>query len=138
MRGPLGRHTMTVHNAIDLADQILPGAVAPEGQEDPRWQRVIEIGTYIESDPEPIWEFVARWGTHQDEDLRLAIATCLLEHLLEHHFELVFPRVEPLALSNARFADTFSSCWKFGESEEPANSARFDALKAKLRADGAA
>ena len=26
------------------------------------------------------------------------------------------------------FADTFARCWKFGQSEEPANSKRFDRL----------
>jgi hypothetical protein len=32
---------------------------------------------------------VLKWGSHEDEDVRAAIATCLLEHLLEYHFKLL-------------------------------------------------
>jgi hypothetical protein len=123
---------MTVQNAIKLADQILPGAAAPEGRKDPRWQRIIEIGTYVDSDPEPIWEFVARWGNHQDEDLRSAIATCLLEHLLGHHFDLIFPRVQRLVETDGLFANTFMMCWKLGQAELLQNSQRFDALRKQI------
>jgi len=73
---------MTVHKAIKRAEAILPGVAAPDGETDPRWQRIVDIGQYIESDPESVWEFVSRWGQHHDEDLRMAVATCLLEHLL--------------------------------------------------------
>jgi hypothetical protein len=117
-----------VDNAIGRAESILPGVPAPEGAEDPRWQAIIDVGNYIESDPEPLWAFIARWGTHEDEDLRAAIATCLLEHLLDAHFDLIFPRLAALATSNALFADTFSRCWKCGEARRPENAARFDDL----------
>ena len=119
---------MTVEAAIRLADGILPGTPAPEGETDPRWQRIIDVGSYIDSAPEAVWEFVARWGTHEDDDLRSAIATCLLEHLLEHHFETLFPRVERLVAVDPMFADTFTSCWKLGQAELPHNAVRFDAL----------
>jgi hypothetical protein len=123
---------MSVHKAIKRAEKILPGAAAPEGEEDPRWQRIIEIGMHIESDPEPIWEFVARWGSHQDEDLRSAIATCLLEHLLQHHFDLIFPRVQSLVEAKPLFAHTFTMCWKMGQAESPENARRFDELQERL------
>ena len=132
MRSPLGRQTMTVHKAIKRAEKILPGAAAPEGENDPRWQRIIEIGMHIESDPEPIWEFVARWGSHRDEDLRTAIATCLLEHLLQHHFDLIFPRVQKLVQTDPLFAHTFMLCWKIGQAESPQNAQRFDELREQV------
>jgi hypothetical protein len=132
MRGPLGRQIMTVQKAIKLAEQILPGAAAPDGERDPRWQAIIEIGTYIESDPDPVWEFVARWGSYRDEDLQSAIATCLLEHLLQHHFDLLFPRVEKLVKANRLFAMTFTMCWKLGQAELSDNARRFDALQAQV------
>jgi len=72
------------------------------------------------------------WGANQDADLRAAIATCLLEHLLEHHFELIFPRVERRVSVDKLFADTFTRCAKFGQSDLPENARRFDALKAAL------
>ena len=121
---------MSLRDRLDYADSILPGIPAPEGQDDPRWQAIIDVGEYIESGPELIWEFVAQWGTHPQDDLRMAIATCLLEHLLEYHFDLIFPRVRALAGANALFADTFSHCWKFGQAELPGPSAKFDELQA--------
>jgi hypothetical protein len=129
---------MTLREAIAHAEAVLPGTPAPEGERDERWQRIIEVGTYIRDEPEPVWEFVARWGAHEQEDLRTAIATCLLEHLLEHHFALLFPRVEQLADIEPRFADTFTQCWKLGESLSPENAARFDALRTRHIAPPAA
>jgi len=61
--------------------------------------------------------------------LRTAISTCLLEHLLESHFKLIFPRVEKLVKSNKNFANTFLMCWKFGQANEEKNSKQFDKLK---------
>ena len=106
---------ITVYEAIAAADAILPGAAAREGQIDPRWQAIIRVGEFIETQPEPVWQFAHRWGRHAQRDLRMAVATCLLEHLLEHHFELLFPRVRRAAMESPRFADTFSSCWWFGQ-----------------------
>jgi hypothetical protein len=83
----------------------------------------------IESDPQAIWPFVARWGSHPQADLRAAIATCLLEHLLEYHFKMIFPRVRRIAKAKELFADTFARCAKFGQSELRANSEKFDKLK---------
>ena len=123
---------MTLHEAIERANELLPGVPALEGEEDARWQRIIDVGAYIVDEPEAVWAFVAHWGSATDPDLRSAVATCLLEHLLQHHFELVFPRVEARANSDALFADTFKRCWKLGQAELPANAARFDALVARL------
>src|SRR2546425_7939291 len=101
---------MSLRDRIRYANSILPGTPAADGAEDPRWQAIIAISEYIESSPEGLWQFTERWGTCPQEDLRNAIATCLLEHLLEHHFKLIFPRVRRLAKANGLFADTFSRC----------------------------
>jgi len=119
---------MTVIEAIRQANSILPGRAAPDGRRDPRWQAIIAVGEFIESEPEAVWRFVRRWGTHPNQDLRAAIATCLLEHLPERKFDLVFPRVDRLTRSNKRFADTLSLCWKLGQAERPRNAARLDRL----------
>jgi hypothetical protein len=126
---------MDVHQAIREAEAVLPGVPAPEGQLDPRWQAIIAVGEFIESDPDAVWEFIRRWGVGKDEDLRDAIATCLLEHLLEHHFAAYFPLVEHLALSGGLFADTFRRCWQLGQAEEPANAERFNAPRTRLSSE---
>jgi uncharacterized protein DUF6869 len=106
--------------------------------EDRRWQAAIRLGERVEGEPDAVWALVARWGASDNADTRMAITTCVLEHLLEHHFELLLPRVEQLASTDPRFADTVSSCWRFGQSAEPANAERFEALQAMLRSHGAA
>jgi hypothetical protein len=123
---------VAVHRAIARAERVLPGTPAPEGKRDPRWQAIIRVGEFVRTHPDPVWRFAHRWGKHARRDLRNAVATCLLEHLLEHHFELVFPRVRRASLESVRFADTFSSCWSFGRSIEPKNAARVKRLKTQL------
>src|SRR2546423_8384488 len=106
---------MPVQDVIERANAILPGRAAPEGQRDWRWQCIIDLSEYVESDPQEVWSFVKKWGSHRDEDLRAAIATCLLEHLLEHHFDSIFPKVEEVATVDKRFGDTFDRCNKLGQ-----------------------
>ncbi|HXY03750.1 MAG TPA: hypothetical protein VEI49_09220 [Terriglobales bacterium] len=124
---------MTVKNAIEAAERLLPGRAAPEGEQDPRWQAIIVIGEFVEKEPEAVWPFVLRWGSHEDEDLRAAVATLLLEDLLEYHFDLIFPRVEAAARSNQWFGKTTAQCWKFGQAKDPQRAVRFDDLRTELR-----
>ncbi len=120
---------MTVEAAIRAAEKILPGVPANDDASDPRWQAIIEIGEFVETKPEAVWHFVERWGIHSDDDLRAAVATCLLEHLLEHHFNEIFPRVKALAKTNSVFAHTFRMCAQFGQSNARGNSTKFNKLK---------
>ncbi|MGA7399072.1 MAG: hypothetical protein WCC99_13570 [Candidatus Sulfotelmatobacter sp.] len=124
---------MNVWEAIASAERILPGHAATEGEEDPRWQAMISIADFIQSDPDAIWPFIVRWGSSADEDLRAAVATVLLEHLLQHHFNRFFPLVEETVQSNALLAETYSLCSKFGESKEEANAERFERLRRACR-----
>ena len=119
---------MDVHQAIAAAEDLLPGRPAPDGEEDPRWQAMIAIAEFLPDDPEPICAFVLRWGSYPDPDLQSAVASCLLEHLLELHFARFFPEVEAQVRRNGVFADTFARCWKFGQADEAPHSSRFDAL----------
>ena len=123
---------MTVTQTIREAELLLPGEPAPEGEEDPRWQAIIEVAEYIPTEPQAVWRFIEKWGAHPQEDLRMAVACCLLEHLLEQHFAEFFPRTRKLALSNPLFADTFVRCWKFGQSEWAGNAREFNGLKQQL------
>jgi hypothetical protein len=121
-------NAMTVNEAIRRANSILPGRPAPDELIDPRWQAIIAVGEFIQTEPQAVWCFVERWGKHANDDVRMAIATCLLEHLLEYHFALLFPRVERQISRSKRFADTFSHCWKLGQAKTPRNAVRFDRL----------
>ncbi|MEX2176586.1 MAG: hypothetical protein WD872_19630 [Pirellulaceae bacterium] len=122
---------LTVSEAIAYAETVLPGTPSRKGI-DPRWQAINLVGEFVRTEPRPIWEFIHRWGRHRQVDLRTAIAVCLLEHLLEYHFADYFPRVEQAALSSAPFGDTCLRIWKFGQSEESANSKRLDRLDEQI------
>ena len=127
---------MSVDLAIAAAERLLPGepnAIDEQGL-DPRWQAIIAVGEYIRTDPEPVWEFARRWGATTDEDLRDAVTTCLLEHLLEHHFAEFFPRIEAAALADPRFGACFAHCWPMGQAAEQPQLARFESLKSRVAA----
>jgi uncharacterized protein DUF6869 len=115
------------------AEAVLPGEAAPDGKIDQRWQAIIAVGEFIETEPEAVWSFVLRWGSAPDKDLRMAITTCLLEHLLEHHFDNFIARIEQHARADAVFADTVCYCWRFGDSENRDRAARFDRLLASIQ-----
>jgi hypothetical protein len=122
---------MTVQDAIAAAEQVLPGSEAPD---DPRWKAIIAVADHIETDPELVWQFALRWGSVADADLQMAIGVCVLEHLLQHHFDRYISRIEEAVLADANFAGAASSCWKFGYSKSSAaRSARFDRLKRLAR-----
>jgi hypothetical protein len=124
---------MTVQEAITAAEVLLPGEAAPEGEIDPRWQAIIAVGEFIETEPEAVWSFVLRWGSSPDEDLRMAIATCLLEHLLEYHFDDFISRIEQGVQADRIFGETVASCWKFGQSADTDRADRFDRLVGSIR-----
>jgi hypothetical protein len=113
---------------ITRAERLLPGRPAPEGELDDRWQVIIEIGERIDEHPEPIWAFTRKWGKHPQENLRTAVAVLLLEHLLEHHFKLIYPRVCAEVKASKRFADTLRRCWWLGEAALPVNARKLDRL----------
>lgn len=124
---------MSIHEAIERAEALLPGKPAADGELDPRWQAIIAVGEYVETDPQPVWKFTRKWGRHPQEDLRAAIATCLLEHLLEYHCAAYLPRVERLSTFDPLFADTFLMCSAFGQAQESRNAARLKRLAKRLR-----
>jgi hypothetical protein len=124
---------VSVTEAIQHANTLLPGVPAQEGEMDPRWQAIIEIGNYVETNPDEVWQFARRWAGHPQEDLRDAIACCLLEHLLEHHFGLIRPRIEQAIVEDCLFADTFCRCWKFGLARTPEYSEEFARMQARSR-----
>ncbi|MCZ6837108.1 MAG: hypothetical protein O7G85_15140 [Planctomycetota bacterium] len=71
--------------------------IARQRIEDPnntcRWQSILVIEEFIESDPDAVWEVASQYGESDDEDMRVAIGVNLLETLFEHDFDTYFPRV---------------------------------------------
>jgi len=117
----------SVRRALARAERLLPGKPAHPG--DLRWLAMLHIqDDFIKTHPEEIWPFVLRWAKHPQIDLRDAIACCLLEHLLENHFNLMFPRIREAAAHSRRFADTLRRCYWMGEAAWPPNAAMLDRI----------
>lgn len=125
---------MTLAETLARADALLLGGPPPAAERDRRWPAVARLAAFIDQEPDAIWAFVARWGSDPDAQVRTAIATCLLEPLLDKHFARCFPLVESAVRGDPRFADTFLLCWPFGEASQDANVRRFSALKAEASA----
>ncbi len=87
---------------------------------DVRWQALIAVSNWIYAGrPEPVWEVVLEHGESEDDDMRMGVATVLLEHLLEHYFDDYFPRVRARIEAGAPLLkDTLGSCCRFGQSDE--------------------
>lgn len=95
-----------------------------------RWDAAIAAGELISVRPQDVWSIVKKFGSIDIPDLRTAVATCVLEHLLEHHFNEFFPLLEEeIKNGNYLLGQTFLECWKFGLSELPQNSIRWDNLR---------
>jgi hypothetical protein len=84
---------------------------------DVRWQSLIVIGEYI---PfliwnDEIWHLILRYYG-RDDDMQDALATVLLEHLLEFGFPEFFPRIESMMrLGDSKMLDLLERCWPMGE-----------------------
>src|SRR5438552_1044271 len=63
---------------LQLANELLP-----DKDTDCRWQSAIVIGEFIASAPDKVWDVIVRYGDSDDPDMRTAIGTVLLEHLLQ-------------------------------------------------------
>jgi len=123
----------TIKKAIENAERVLERNAAPvEEGFDPNWQTIITVGEYIECEPHEVWRFIRKWGEYPDKDIRMAVATCLLEHLLEYHFEEFFSLVKKACEESRLFADTFSMCSEFGQTEQRENLKLFKALQNKI------
>lgn len=92
-----------------------------------RWQATIVVGEFIQTHPAVVWEVVCEHGDSPDEDLRDAIATCLVEHLLEYHFDWVLPKLRKRITAGHRMlANTLRRSWPMGAAE--ARWSQFDQL----------
>jgi hypothetical protein len=91
------------------------------------WAAAAELGEYALDCPEKVWPLVIQFGSSSEEEMRQAIATCVLEHVLEYHFDEYFPLIEAEgSKGNLDFVDTLRLCWKFGKSLEPSRAKRWE------------
>jgi len=121
-----------IAEAIADAERVLARNTKHDDGVDPRWQAIIRVAEFIPDEVDLVWAFAEKWGGVCDPDLQAAVATCLLEHLMEHHFDYIFPMVAVQAKRDAIFASTLRRCWKFGQAERTESSAALDELLNEL------
>jgi hypothetical protein len=88
-------------------------------ENDVRWQSLIVIGEFIPlgAHNERIWSLILEY-CGIDDDMQSALATVLLEHLLEHDFERTLDKIRgALEKSNPPLLDLVPRCGRFGESD---------------------
>lgn len=103
----------TVVSYLDLARSTIR-----DRSNEVRWQSIIVVGEFIPTHPERVFDVVVAFaGT--DRDMNMALATVLLEHLLEEQCIHFCGRIERL-ICNGRHAallDVLACCWRFDESD---------------------
>jgi len=99
------------------------------GSPELRWEAAAHLAEHINDASSDVWKLVLKHGSSDDGDLRSAIATCALEHLLEMSFDQYFGLLElEVRKGNRNLLNTLKLCWKFGDSECSSNSDRWDEL----------
>jgi hypothetical protein len=130
-----GKADAGLKRAIARAEALLPGRYPRRMKRDPRWLAIIKVGEFIETHPIEVCNFALKWARVRNGDIGGAIHCCLIEHLLEHHFDLVFPMMRRAAFNNLWIADNFtpySPYFQFGQAELPKNAARLKRLARQL------
>lgn len=122
--GCTGMKTVTVKQRIDRLCRKL---CSPD--EDVQSKAAYDLGKLCEHHSDLLWLVAVKWGSHEDPDIRGLISACILEHILEYHFDTYFPKCADLIRAgNINFGDTFSKCYTFGQAERPASAREFEAL----------
>jgi hypothetical protein len=94
-----------------LSYYSLAKSLVPDSDNNCRWQSLIVISELVEAQPELVWNVVSKFGNSNDEDMRMAIACVLLEHLIDHDFDTYFTKVRELIhRGHYKFIDTLESC----------------------------
>lgn len=118
-------------NNIAFASPDLLQLNADLGSNDERriWNAAEIMGEYAEHHPSAIWCLTLIHASSADTEVRQAIATCVLEHILEYHFDTFFDLIEnAIQGGDERLRDTLKICWKFGQADLPKNRNRWDRL----------
>lgn len=86
-----------------------------DSDNDCRWQALIVVGEAVETSPEAVWGVAREHMESDDEDMQAGVATVLLEHLLEHHFDWTLGRLRhEIKGGSAALAGVLALCSPFG------------------------
>lgn len=97
---------------LKMADRLIP-----DRNNSIRWRTFLLVGEYIRDFPSKVWPFIVKYGAVPNKDIRNGVASCLLEHILEYHYDKYLPEVEKLLFSNKNYIYIFKGSFFFGDEE---------------------
>jgi hypothetical protein len=93
----------------------IAAALIGDSDHDCRWQAAIVVGHFIPDRPDSVWRVIVRYGKSAEPDLAAALATALLEHLLDRHGSRYLRRLKPLvAAPGSPYRDLVRMTWRSG------------------------
>jgi hypothetical protein len=111
------RHQMASTGRRPLGYLSIAKSLVADSDNGCRWQALTVIADFVDNRPDAVWTVVKRYGNSDDADLRMGIAVCLLEELLDRkrgtYEQLVFREI---AAGRQWFASALRSCWDLGPS----------------------
>lgn len=95
-----------------------------------RCSALLVLEEIAERNPEAAWPLVVKWGSDSRSNVRMLVASCVLESILRDRFREYFDRVRTIIESgNWRFGETLSHCYRLGQAKYPRNSMAWDELE---------
>jgi hypothetical protein len=93
------------HNALSIKDDKV------------YWSACALLSHFVEQEPGRLLRVVRHFSEAATSEQRAALGKCILEHLLEWHFDLAIHAIRAETDQSVRFAmvDVLSRCWPFGE-----------------------
>jgi hypothetical protein len=94
------------------------------------WSACAVLSYFVDRFPGQLFELIRAVVTGSSDDQRTALATCLLEHLLERNFDEIVKSIAEERNAQLRFdlADVLSRCWPCGEAKRSAKWQKLETL----------
>jgi len=94
------------------------------------WLAATVLSYFVEKYPAQLLRIIRSVAQDSSDDQRTALAKCILEHLMENHFDDVINMVSQETDAELRYAlvDILARCWPFGEAEKKSNWERVESL----------
>jgi hypothetical protein len=94
------------------------------------WSACVVLSYFVDQHPLQLFSIIQSVAEVASDDQRTALAKCLLEHLMESHFDFVIDSItiEPNPSQRFALADILSRCWPYGEAENHSNWKKVETL----------
>jgi hypothetical protein len=93
------------------------------------WQEAIRLAEYLDREPDRVFAIAMKaLSIAREADTLDALATCIIEHILERNFSYFDHIEKEINRGNGRMIYALAMCRKFGESRNDVNAQRWEDL----------